>query len=223
MARGKNFIVVGQRFGALVVLRRANRDEAKRGGGRPAIWVLQCDCGEQRQGKAWNLLIGKLKACGKNGHHWRNTERKFGRDDALTYKSWAAMKTRCLNQKADNFTKYGALGVTVCDRWRDSYDAFLADMGPRPGLEYSIDRWPNPAGNYEPGNCRWATDAEQRSNQRRSVYVEVDGRRVLLNDYVKSLGLAYPTIYGRLRHGWTLEDAVTVPVKRYKPKSPLKA
>lgn len=211
MATGRNF--TGQRFGFLVAVRRATKAEVPRSKNRQASWLLKCDCGQERFGRARHLLIGKLKACGINGHHWRvRAEKENPYTKNIAYRSWTAMKDRCSNPKSHNFNRYGGFGVGVCERWRDSFAVFLEDMGPRPSLKHSIDRWPDPAGNYEPGNCRWATDAEQRANQRRSVYVEVGGERILLNDYAKSVGLAYQTIYGRLRAGWTLEEAVTIPV-----------
>lgn len=88
------------------------------------------------------------------------------RRDTPTYRSWASMVNRCTNPKTPNFANYGGRGITVCDRWRLSFVAFLADMGERPSLEHSLDRWPNNDGNYKPGNCRWATQSEQCRNRR---------------------------------------------------------
>jgi hypothetical protein len=89
-------------------------------------------------------------------------------------------------------------------------------MGPRPTPRHTVDRWPNPHGNYEPGNCRWATPAEQNRNKRNSVWVEHKGERVLLVDLTQGLGLSREMVYGRLKLGWSLEDALTVPVREYK-------
>lgn len=86
--------------------------------------------------------------------------------NAPEHGSWQSMRQRCNNPKNTHYRYYGGSGVKVCDRWNASFAAFLADMGPRPSLTHSIDRWPDPAGNYEPGNCRWADKTQQVVNRR---------------------------------------------------------
>src|SRR5919106_2312632 len=88
------------------------------------------------------------------------------------YHSWLGMIRRCTNSKATGFKHWGGRGISVCDRWRNSYLAFLEDMGRRPSPEHSLDRINN-NGNYEPGNCRWATSSEQRFNSRKRAPAEM--------------------------------------------------
>ena len=95
----------------------------------------------------------------RHGHSRENGQR------TPTYNSWANMVKRCTNPKQKRFKHYGGRGISVCERWR-SFVNFLADMGERPSLKHSIDRFPNPSGNYEPGNCRWATPQQQHETQR---------------------------------------------------------
>ncbi len=151
--------MVGKRFGSRVVVSQAGRDPFS----KAITWLCQCDCGEQSIVRGNDLRGGKCHACPKcatppaHGHNRRNNR-------SGTYHSWVAMKTRCTNENAKKFASYGARGIKVCKRWQ-SFENFLADMGERPEGK-TIDRYPDNDGNYEPGNCRWATPKEQRANQR---------------------------------------------------------
>jgi hypothetical protein len=161
--------LAGTRFGRLTGLWPAGRYR------REIVWACQCDCGRVRAVLRNNLRTGNTKSCGclnrdqatqaatqrfrKHGHSYRD------RKPTPEYKSWQSAKERCFLKTHPKYCNWGGRGITMCDRWKDSFEAFLADMGRRP-MGTSLDRFPNNDGNYEPGNCRWATPKEQASNKR---------------------------------------------------------
>lgn len=99
------------------------------------------------------------------------------------YHAWANIKTRCYNKNSPDYKDYGERGIVMCERWRNSFALFLEDMGLKPSKNHSIDRFPNNDGNYEPGNCRWATPIEQSRNTRNNVWIEFNGENKLLKDW----------------------------------------
>lgn len=123
-----------------------------------------------------------------------------------TYNSWRMMCNRCHNPNATDYQHYGARGIVVCDRWRYSFQNFLDDMGERPS-NLTIDRYPNNNGNYEPSNCRWATDSQQRRRRRNSRLVTFNGETKPLYDWCDQYGVNPCAVQQRLRMGWPPEAA----------------
>lgn len=159
----------GQRYGRLLAIERRPSDT------REVFWTCKCDCGNNVITTSSKLGSGHTQSCGclmrersaqsasalvRHGHTAGPRNKPV---ITRTYASWRAMKTRCTNPKTDGYHRYGGRGVRFCPAWNE-FEKFLADMGERP-TGTTLDRHPNPDGNYEPGNCRWATPAEQANNK----------------------------------------------------------
>lgn len=127
-----------------------------------------------------------------------------------TFRIWQKMRRRCNDPKEQNYSRYGGRGITVCDRWADSFETFLADMGVCPdGM--TLDRV-NADGNYEPANCRWATMLTQSRNRTNNVILEHDGRSMCMSEWAAETGIRIGTLWWRHRAGWSVERILTTKV-----------
>lgn len=178
-------------FGDLVVLSKGE-PKVTSGGNKITTWHCRCNCGKEITTSTNHLRQGHTKSCGclqsvaaskaNTTHALRNTS---------TYRSWNAMLNRCRNKNAPHYKRYGGRGISVCEQW-SSFENFLADMGERPkGM--SLDRIDN-GGNYEPENCRWATDEQQNENRRNTRWIEHDGLRLTASEWARRLGIRLPTL-----------------------------
>ncbi len=125
------------------------------------------------------------------------------------YRTWMAMRRRCHSPNDTYYADYGGRGITVCERW-NSFANFLADIGPKPSPKHTIDRIDND-GNYEPGNCRWATPAEQARNTRKNRILAYGGMTMCVSEWAERLSIRPNLIHDRLKLGWTTEAALTTP------------
>ena len=127
------------------------------------------------------------------------------------YGIWCGMIRRCENIHDTSYPRYGGRGITVCARWREDFAVFYLDMGASPSSDHSIERRDN-AGNYEPGNCIWATRAEQARNRRSTHLIQHAGRTLCITDWAREAGIKPGTLGYRLRSGMTMSEAMAVPV-----------
>lgn len=202
--------LVGNVYGRLTVLERLPNSVKKR-----AVRCL-CECGNETVAFVANLKRGNTKSCGCfRNQVTGDRARTHGMDATPEYRTWNHIWNRCTNKNDISFPKYGARGIYVVPEWK-TFEQFFADMGYRPGPEYSIDRIDND-GPYAPWNCRWATNKEQANNTRVNRVVDAFGEKMSLRNAVDKwsapLGLHYGTVISRLNLGIPAEDALTRPVK----------
>lgn len=187
----------GQKFNELTVVRR--EDGSTR-------WLCECSCGKLTSVAAAKLKSGHTKSCGHLLYVGR--PKTHGDTESREYRIWTDMLQRCFNPKRQFYPRYGGRGITVCDRWRNDYAAFLADMGRTPFSGAQVDRIDND-GNYEPGNCRWATRKEQGGNKSNIVYFEYKGRRQKASEWAEELGVPTKAFRQRVWKGWTPEEVIS--------------
>jgi hypothetical protein len=207
--------LLGQQFGRLTVIARAGKASSGH-----VEWLCECSCGKQKTVNGSYLSAGKILSCGclasdsvsarnfKHGHAKRKAH-------SLEYSTWHAMLDRCYYEGSIGYHNYGGRGIGVCDRWRESFEAFLEDMGKRLSKKYSIERIDNEKG-YEPGNCRWATDKEQANNTRYNHRLTFNGETLSMTLMWEKYGqgrVSKSAFANRIHRGLSVKEALAGPYK----------
>lgn len=208
---GKRLTVnAGEKYGRLTVISEV----------APQVWsgrkcrkfLCSCDCGEKKEVLMKDFRSGAVKSCGCL-HDTLPIKHGQARDgeNSITYKSWSAMRKRCLNPNAADYHCYGGRGIQICERWND-FAAFLEDMGDRPSQRHTIDRI-DAEGDYTPDNCRWATPKQQGRNRNNNRMLTFNGETLCLSEWAERAGMSIQALRSRLDVcGYTVEEALTLPI-----------
>ena len=205
--------IIGAKFGRLVVIDDAMPTIRKDRGTKQRTALVKCECGNEKVVQVSCLRSGNTTSCGCFAREVtrlaNSTHGEAGSSRSTEYHSWRGMIDRCTNQQHISHKYYGPFGVKICRKWRNSFEAFLADMGRKPSPRHSIDRFPDPNGNYEPGNCRWATPQEQGQNFRTTKRIEFNGELLTSQEWSLKTKISNKEINRRLGRGWSVERTLT--------------
>lgn len=205
-------IELGAKYGRLVAHSPAARNKWK----KPRTFCV-CECGGTIITENSAILGGRTKSCGclrteVVTKHQANLCKKAdksgakGRSRTREYACWRGIRERC--EKNPN---YAGRGISICERWENSFDNFIKDVGKSPGKGYELDRIDN-NGNYEPGNCRWVTKKENQRNKRNNRMINYKGELITLSECAERTGILFDTLRQRLNSGWSDEDTYSKPV-----------
>lgn len=195
--------MTGQKFGLLTAVKYVGERR----------WKFKCDCGGETITAGKNVRNGNTLSCGcEQKRRASKAKKTHGMTSSSEYGIWRTMKSRCYLPSDCNYHNYGGRGIKVCDRWVNSFENFLADMGRRPS-GMSIDRIDANKG-YEPDNCRWTNDVTQANNRRNNRTITYKGETLTLAQWSKRLGGNPSLIRNRLNSGWSVEKIVTTPVRK---------
>ena len=204
----KRIDLTGQTFNRLTVIGYAGPDTTGR-----ATWHCRCACGGEKIAKAHELKRGNTASCGCLAQEQRQAAAQSRCHDysranwPCERKAWEGMIRRCTDPAWPQWADYGGRGITVCDRWRVSFQAFADDMGRAP-VGGSLDRIDNALG-YSPENCRWATRVEQANNRRTNRPLTWNGKTQNVSEWAAELGIPRATLYQRLHKGWSVERVLS--------------
>lgn len=204
--------LTGEKFGKLTVVERKGTD--KHGG---ALWLCKCECGNEKLTTSNHLRMGKCSSCGclQTAHMKElGKAKKHGYANSDIYKRYHNIISRCFNPNVYSYTDYGSRGITVCERWRNSFEAFYDDVSKLPHFGekgYSLDRIDN-NGNYEPNNVRWATKKEQNNNTRNNHYITYNGKTQTISQWADEYNIGYRKLLERINKlHWNIERALNTP------------
>lgn len=189
--------LTGRKFGRLTVESFAGFQ------GKFAKWKCKCDCGGESTSFGNQLSAGHIQSCGC-------LRMTHGMSDHPLFPTWQQMLQRCHNENNTGYKNYGARGISVCQRWRDSFADFIADVGERPSDEHSIGRIDND-GNYEPDNVRWETRQQQGENRRSNRYVTFNGKTQTMSEWAREAGITREAMRLRLKKDAPLESILMTP------------
>lgn len=202
--------MIGKKFGSLTVIRKAENHKWN-----DVRWECVCSCGRVAYRRTTDLNSGKVTDCGNHAAEKLNL--KYGDSPRIAktrlYKIYHDMIRRCEKPYREDYERYGGRGISVCDEWRNSYEAFRSwAINNGYSEELTIDRI-DVNGNYSPENCKWSTYREQANNKRNNHIVEYHGKRFTLAELGRFVGIPGHIIGGRIRLGWDIERAVSTPIQ----------
>ena len=189
--------------------------------GRRGHWICLCDCGTVKEIYCGSIFAGRTRSCGcfkteRDQLNHRTHGHTIYRRATAEYTAWSHIKKRCGNPNDSRYPIYGGRGITICEHWRNSFEAFLSDVGRRPNSKYSIERI-DTNGNYNPENCKWATQKEQQRNRRNNLILTINGASKTLAEWSEISGIKASCILARKRKlGWPDEKCVFNSVRKKK-------
>ncbi len=201
--------LTGNVYGKLKVVSFAGRIEGH------SYWDCVCECGNSKIVEAYKLKTGNTSSCGcfqKESRHFHT--RTHGKTNCPEHKVWFGMKQRCYNPKNPNYVNYGGRGIKICDRWlgENGFMNFMEDMGPRPSKNHTIER-DEVNGIYEPSNCRWLLKELQAINKRNNRFITFNGETKHISEWSRGVNGGHSVVGKRLKNGWPLDLALTLPAE----------
>lgn len=173
------------------------------------MWLCRCVCGNEKIIARDKIVSGKTVSCGCRRYRNSHPATIHGLSHTPEYHAWSGAKARCYKPSTPRYRYYGGRGVKVCVQWLNDFAMFLSDMGPRPSSDHCLARLNND-GDYEPGNCHWSL-LDYQKMARKVCYVDFHGEKVILSNLCQRYGISRILARSRIRRGWAVEDAVTIP------------